>query len=171
MRWLAILFACTPVLAYGQTVPEVQPETLGFTFDESFLRDLPLSDSLYTALETVQPSIIPDRFTGGGLFTGEPVRVGGFQSSWTQTRFLIGDVDVSDPTGSGASLFFPDLGTHGFWCRVRWWSGRPCLDACRTNHRAARHTRTRGLDIDRSTQQEFRGGVVAWLDRQLAVRA
>ncbi len=117
MRWLVVaILASTPVLAFGQTAPAPGPETLGFTVDEAFLRDLPLSDSAYTLLETVQPSIISDRFTAGGLFTGESMRVGGFQSSWTQTRFLIGDVEVSDPTGSGASLLFPELGP---WERIR----------------------------------------------------
>ena len=68
------------------------PVTLGFTYDDAFLRDLPTSDNLYSVLETVQPSIIPDRFSEGGLSNGQPARVGGFLSSWTQTRFRIGDV-------------------------------------------------------------------------------
>ena len=95
--------------------PPGRPEALGFSYDASFLRDLPLSDNLYSLFEHVQPSLITDRFTGGGLFTGQAARVGGFQASWTQTRFRIGDVDISDPTGSGAPLLFPDLSP---WRRV-----------------------------------------------------
>lgn len=96
--------------------PPGRPETLGFSYDASFLQDLPLSDNLYSLLEHVQPSLISDRFTGGGLFTGQAARVGGFQASWTQTRFRIGDVDITDPTGSGAPLVLPDLSP---WQRVQ----------------------------------------------------
>lgn len=96
--------------------PSLRPDALGFEFSDTFLRDLPLSDSVYPLLETVQPSLILDRFTNGGLYLGRPARVGGFQASWSQTRFLVGDVDVSDPNGTGAPLLFPDLGP---WQRVR----------------------------------------------------
>ncbi|MGE3176896.1 MAG: hypothetical protein AB7O32_05475 [Vicinamibacterales bacterium] len=98
------------------TDPPARPDTLGFSFDADYLRDLPLSDSLFSLFENVQPSLISDRFTGGGLYTGQPARVGGFQASWTQTRYLIGDVDLSDPTGSGMPLVVPDLSP---WQRVR----------------------------------------------------
>ena len=96
--------------------PSLRPDALGFEFSDTFLRDLPLSDSVYPLLETVQPSLILDRFTNGGLYLGRPARVGGFQASWSQTRFLLGDVDLSDPTGSGGPLLNPDLGP---WQRVR----------------------------------------------------
>ncbi len=119
MGWivlLALLCGTSSAIAQTSDEPPAHPATLGFTYDESFLRDLPLSDSLYSILETVQPSIIPDRFTEGGLFTGQAARVGGFQASWTQTRILIGDVDLSDPNGTGAPMLFPDLGP---WRRIR----------------------------------------------------
>lgn len=97
-------------------VPLLHPEALGFDYDEAFLRDLPLGDSLFAVLETLQPSLISDRFSNGGLYLGRPARIGGFQASWSQTRFLIGDVDISDPNGSGAPLLFPDLSP---WRRIR----------------------------------------------------
>jgi hypothetical protein len=119
---MMVRLTLTCVLAFGthafaQSLPDVpkSPVTLGFSYDESLIRDLPTSDSLYSVLETIQPSLITDRFTGGGLFTGQPARVGGFLSSWSQTQFRIGDVDVTDPTGSGTPLLFPDLGP---WQRV-----------------------------------------------------
>lgn len=109
--------------ANAQTTPQddaaavtLTPVTLGFDYGDAFLRDLPLSDSLYPVLETMQPSLITDRFTNGGLFNGQAARVGGFQASWSQTRFLLGDVDISDPTGTGAPLLFPDLSP---WQRIR----------------------------------------------------
>jgi hypothetical protein len=104
--------------AFAQSTGDTSavPVTLGFTYDDAFLRDLPTSDNLYSVLETVQPSIIPDRFSEGGLSNGQAARVGGFLSSWTQTRFRIGDVDLTDPTGSGEPLLFPNLGP---WQRIQ----------------------------------------------------
>lgn len=94
----------------------LHPDTLGFNYDAAFLRNLPLGDSLFAVLETLQPSLISDRFANGGLYLGRPARIGGFQASWSQTRFLIGDVDISDPNGTGAPLLFPDLNP---WQRIR----------------------------------------------------
>lgn len=121
MLWIVLLaLLCSAAPARAQSTeadrPALAPATLGFAYDDAFLRDLPLSDSLYPVLETMQPSLISDRFTNGGLFTGQPARIGGFQASWSQTRFLIGDVDVSDPTGTGLPLLFPDLSP---WQRIR----------------------------------------------------
>jgi hypothetical protein len=85
-------------------------------YDATFLQDLPTSDNLSTVLETIQPSLISDRFSGGGLDAGQPARVGGFGSSWTQTLFRLDGVSFTDPSGSGEPLLFPDL---MFWSRVR----------------------------------------------------
>jgi len=91
------------------------PTTLGLSYNESLLRDLPLSDTLYSVLETMQPPLITDRFTGGGLFGAQPARVGGFLTSWSQTTFRVGEVDITDPTGGGVPLLVPELGP---WQRV-----------------------------------------------------
>lgn len=117
-RWAACLaLLCLSSTAAAQdAAPSLHPAALGATYDEAFLRDLPLSDSLYSLLDVVQPSLIADRFTEGGLFTGRAARVGGFQASWTQTRFRLGDVDLTDPRGTGAPLVVPDLGP---WRSVR----------------------------------------------------
>lgn len=120
---IVLLGSASPLLAQttadeadSEPAATLTPTTLGFTYDDSFLRDLPLSDSLYSVLETMQPSLISDRFTSGGLYNGQAARIGGFQASWSQTRFLIGDVDISDPNGTGVPLLFPDLAP---WQRVR----------------------------------------------------
>ena len=57
----------------------------------------------------MQADVTADRFYGGGLNTGQPGRAGNFLGSATQTEFRVGDVDVTDPEGSGAPLFVPDL--------------------------------------------------------------
>lgn len=80
------------------------------TIDADVLRDLPTSDDIFSILETTQPSLISDRFSGAGLYPGQAARIGGFQSSWSQTLYRIGDINLSDPTGSGAPLLLPDLG-------------------------------------------------------------
>ncbi len=136
MSWkflAAVLLAATPVYAQNVTLAPVldadsqsdndagaQKEpgrtAVSSTMDADLLRDLPTSDSLFQVLETTQPSLISDRFSGGGLFTGQAARVGSFFGSSTQTFFRLGDVSITDPTGSGAPLAFPDL---ALWQRIR----------------------------------------------------
>jgi len=106
-----------PASVAGQTTPApaaIIP--IGADFPSEVLRDLPLGDNVYSLLETTQPEVISDRFSSGGMTVGNAAREGGFLGSWSQTRFRIGDLDVSDPSGSGSSLFFPDT---MFWQRVR----------------------------------------------------
>lgn len=91
------------------------PPAIGTTIPADVIRDLPLGDNVYAALETMQPEVISDRFNSGGLNVAGDARVGGFLGSWSQTRFRVGDLDVSDPSGSGASLLFPSL---LFWDRL-----------------------------------------------------
>jgi hypothetical protein len=114
---LGIVLGVQPALAQEAASPPaaVQPPRVGTVFTPDLLRDLPTSENLFTLLETVQPSLISDRFSGGGLHAGQAPRVGGFLSSWTQTVYRVGDVDVTDPSGSGSPLFFPEL---LFWNRV-----------------------------------------------------
>ena len=87
-----------------QTAPE-----LASTLCAGTIADLPLADNVYTLLETTQPEVISDRFNAGGLNVGENARLGAFLSSWSQTAYRIGDIDITDPSGSGAPLLFPQL--------------------------------------------------------------
>jgi hypothetical protein len=79
------------------------------TFDADLIRDLPTSDNLYQLLDASEATLIADRFFGGGLYSGQAGRIGGFLGSWTQTLFRVEDVDLTDPTGSGAPILVPDL--------------------------------------------------------------
>jgi len=114
---MAVLLALVlPASVTGQTTPaaaDIVP--IGAAFPAEVLRDLPLGDNIYSLLETTQSEVISDRFNSGGLNVGGDTRAGGFLGSWSQTRFRIGDIDVSDPLGSGASLIFPDA---TLWQRV-----------------------------------------------------
>src|SRR5687767_2099547 len=95
--------------ASGQTLTnEEAPGPVLSTLSADVIRDLPLGDSIYSALETMHPEVISDRFNNGGLNVAGGARLGGFLGSWTQTLFRVGDVDVSDPTGDGSALLFPE---------------------------------------------------------------
>lgn len=114
MLWLSLVAA--PAL--GQTpVPSAlaNPPEVGSWLTADMLANLPVADNIYSVLETTQSEVISDRFNGSGLNIGENSRVGGFLGSWSQTSFRIGDIDVTDPSGSGAPLLFPEL---FLWDRV-----------------------------------------------------
>jgi hypothetical protein len=117
---MAVLIAgLLPVWSEAQV--RLPPDTtttapaVGSTLPADVIRDLPLSDNVYAALETTQPEVIADRFNNGGLNVAEGARVGAFLGSWSQTLFRVGDINVSDPSGTGASLLFPSL---LFWSRI-----------------------------------------------------
>ncbi len=74
-----------------------------------FIAALPTSGNLFHLLEATQPTLITDRFFTGGLYTGQTARIGGFMGSWSQATYRLGDVDITDPTGSGGPLLVPDL--------------------------------------------------------------
>ena len=111
--------------ASAQVPPPAVDREVETTLDADLVRDLPTGDSLFALLEATQPSIVSDRFSSGGLYAGQAARVGGFSGSWTQTLFRLGDVTLSDPTGSGAPLLFPD---PTVWQRVRMTTGSMPLD-------------------------------------------
>lgn len=112
----AMLALLVPAAAFSQTTdaPRTLPE-VGSTFSADAIRDLPFGNSVYSILENTQSEVIADRFNSGGLNVGGDVRFGGFLGSWSQTLFRVGDVDISDPTGSGSPLLIPDT---ALWQRV-----------------------------------------------------
>lgn len=115
---LAIL-AAAPLPVHAQTqppAPGAAPPALGEAYEADLLDDLPTSDNIFLVLETIQASLISDRFSGGGLYTGQAARVGGFLGSWNQTLYRLGEASVTDPTGGGVPLLFPDL---MLWQRVQ----------------------------------------------------
>jgi hypothetical protein len=95
------------ILADG---PEV-----GSSLTADTLANLPLAENVYSLLETTQAEAIADRFNGSGLNVGENARIGALLASWSQTSYRIGDIDITDPSGSGAPLLFPEL---IWWDRV-----------------------------------------------------
>ena len=90
------------------------------------LADLPSSDNLPSLLGAMVPEFIPDRLDTGGISTGESARLGAHGSTWTQTQYRLGDVDITDPDGSGTPLFVPGVLE---WERVSVVTGLKAIDA------------------------------------------
>ncbi len=89
--------------------PPPPSATLETTLPAWVLMDMPSSGSLYSLLEAIQPEVISNRIEGGGMYTGTPARIGAHGSSWTQTLFRVGDINISDPDGSGTPLALPGV--------------------------------------------------------------
>ena len=70
---------------------------------------LPAPGNLFSLLDTAVPDVIADRIDTGGLSAGEPARLGAHGSTWTQTVFRLGDIDITDPSGTGAPLLLPGV--------------------------------------------------------------
>ena len=87
---------------------------IGSTLSPPLLRNLPVSNNLFSLFETTEGEITSDRFYGGGLNTGRPARDGAFLTSWRQSQYFVGDVNVTMPNGA-APFLFPIL---TFWDRV-----------------------------------------------------
>jgi hypothetical protein len=132
-RFLAVLTALVlcSAAADAQTPPAPPtPAASGSgpfttTYDATLLRDLPTANDLFGTLETLQPTVISDRISGGGLYGGQPSRLGGSVGSWTQTMFRVDGVSITDPTGRGTPLLFPSL---ALWNRVRVTTGMVSAD-------------------------------------------
>ena len=115
MNRIATAIACALAVAssraaYAQpTAAPLDPPTVSTLLDADVIGDLPSDGTVLSLLETTEPSLIADRISGGGLYTGQAPRIGGFLSSWSQTLYRLGEVSVSDPTGSGTPLLIPDI--------------------------------------------------------------
>ena len=109
--------------AHAQGVNVDQP-TLGSSVDSDLLADLPLGSTIGSLLDTSIPEVISERVDAGTLVPGKALRVGN-GVSWTQTRFRVGDVDITDPVSGGTPLFLPNILA---WERVNVTTGATPLD-------------------------------------------
>ena len=113
---LVLILRSSAAAAAQSPAAGYEPPSIGTTIEADLLQDLPIGDNLYALLETTQAEVIADRFNAGGLNTGGPSRLGGFLGSWSQTLFRVGDLNISDPNGSGEALLFPEAMP---WQRLR----------------------------------------------------
>ena len=111
----ALCAAAAPAAAQ-QSPPDLGPLTS--TLDLRALRDLPSTDNLFSLLETTQPEVVSDRFSGS-VNLAEPARLGVFLTSWTQTTFLVDGIDITS-ADRGGPLFVPPTLT---WQGARMTSG------------------------------------------------
>jgi hypothetical protein len=121
LRSLSILLLLSSDIS-AQTTPRLHASTGSLTAD--VLRDLPNGGNLFAVLETVQPEIIADGFHSGGLNGGTPASLGAFLASPRQTRYRLGDLDLSSPI-DGTPLLFPQLAP---WDRVDVTTGLTPID-------------------------------------------
>ena len=105
LRSLVLLLALAGE-ASAQPAPGLTLAGTPLTAD--IIRELPNGANLFALLETTQPEIIADGFHSAGLNGGEVASLGAFLASPRQTRYRIGDLDVSSPT-DGTPLLFPHL--------------------------------------------------------------
>ena len=99
-----------PSSAAPQTVAgSNDPPPLGSTATAMALADLPASGNLLSLLDSTLADLIGERVDTGGLSTGQAARTGAHGSSWTQTLFRLGEVDITDPDGGGTPLLIPGV--------------------------------------------------------------
>jgi hypothetical protein len=76
---------------------------------EERIHDMPSAHNIWALLENQDLSAISNRIDVGGWWNGIP---GLFSSrgscSWTQNRYLLNGMDVTDPYQTGKPLFYPD---------------------------------------------------------------
>ena len=109
---------CSASGVLAQEPPPPPPSTavvdgvpLGSTLSADLFNVLPAGDSVFSLLETSQAEMISDRISGAGLGFGAPARFSTFGGSSTETRFRVGDVDITDPSTGGRPLALSEL----FW--------------------------------------------------------
>lgn len=110
----AILLRAAGADAQTGTQPPVapvpyDPPPLGSTNTAAALEDLPANSNLLSLFDATIADLIADRVDTGGLSTGQAARIGAHGSSWTQTLFRLGEVDITDPDGGGTPLLLPGV--------------------------------------------------------------
>lgn len=106
---VAILAWVMPSLHAQSPQPAAERQPLGNSLTTEEIADLPSGATIFSLLDTAIPEVISDRVDAGSLTPGQPARLGAHGSSWTQTMFRVGQVDVSDPNASGTPLILPGV--------------------------------------------------------------
>ncbi len=121
--WAAATTVAAQQPATQGSMPEPRIGPLTSVLDLRALQDLPSSNNLFSLLETAQPDVVSDRFSGS-VNLAEPARLGVFLTSWTQTTFLMDGVDITSGD-RGGPLFVPPVLP---WQRVEVTSGAFPID-------------------------------------------
>ena len=91
----------TPVMLAVLLGPPVE---LGSIFDAAALAALPSGREPWSLLRTAEATVSADRIESGGLFLGAPALFGVHGTSWTDTTWRLGAVDITDPDRGGTPL-------------------------------------------------------------------
>ena len=86
-----------------------QPPPFANSLSGDLITDLPSGSTIFSLLDTAFAELVSDRVDAGSLTVGQPSRIGTHGSSWTQTMFRIGEVDISDPDASGTPFVLPGV--------------------------------------------------------------
>lgn len=80
------------------------------TLSREWLERFPTGNNIWNLVENFDLSATSNRIDVGGLWTGVPGLFSGRgSSSWTQSRFLLNGMDLTDPYLTGTPLFYPDV--------------------------------------------------------------
>jgi hypothetical protein len=108
---LALVVWLTPALLAQTVQPDAgrQPQPFTTSLAGDVLTDLPSGSTIFSLLDTAFAELISDRVDAGSLTVGQPSRLGTHGSSWTQSTFRLGHVDISDPDASGTPFVLPGV--------------------------------------------------------------
>jgi hypothetical protein len=81
----------------------------GRLFGQSTFQKLPSTRSVWSILESQEPSTVTDVLDIGGLKVGRPALSSAHGASWTETEYLFDGFNVTDPYAPGRPLFYPEF--------------------------------------------------------------
>lgn len=102
--------------ASAATLTDLTDTTASTLISREQSRLLPSAQNFWSVIENQDLSATTNRIDAGGIWADRPALLssrGGV--SWTQTRYLINGMEVTDPYYGGMPLFFPDLGGFAFF--------------------------------------------------------
>ena len=82
--------------------------SIGRRFGPTSLQQLPTSRRIWSILENQDTSAVTEPLDTGGLKTGRPALFGALGASWTENRYSLNGLDVTDPYLPGRPLADPD---------------------------------------------------------------
>ena len=102
---LAVAGITESVSAVSRRPLELRGAGVRETVDRAVLEDLPNSRDIWTVLEQT-PGILMNKVNVGGAESGQQSLFSAAGSAWTQNRYVLNGVNVTDPGAVGASLAY-----------------------------------------------------------------
>ena len=79
-------------------------------FNRLQIKEMPSGLNIWSLIENQDLSAVTDRIDVGGLWSGIPALFSSRgASSWTQNRFLLNGMDITEPYQGGTPLLYPDI--------------------------------------------------------------